>query len=211
MKIAQVNLAVPDDIFAELMAGKLEIAAGVVRDSKGIIRKHLPKVANVAKDSEAVKAVANADALQLVKNLKVVGIVVGAAAAVGGGIAYLMHRAKEKKAEEMEACVSGFQKALQAYLKAAKAGTINAKVVDGLLAALEEVQSSKAGDTVMLSIPAAQLNDLINSIFDYTRRLAEANAVTDLHVKAPKHGSKNNLVNLQNYLEIQRQIIDKAA
>lgn len=212
MKIAQVNLAVPDEIYSDIMKGTLEIAAGVVRDNKGVIRKHLPKVANVAKDNKAVKAVAaNKNAIQIVKNLKVVGIVVGAAAAVGGGVAYMVHRHKEKKAEALEECIANFQNALKAYLKAAKAGAINAKVVDNLLEALEEVRNSKAGDAVMLSIPATQLNQLINSIFDYTRQLAEANAFTDAHVKSPKRGSKNSMVNLQSYLEIQKQIIAKAA
>lgn len=40
MKIAQVSLAVDDDIYEAIMAGTLEIAAGVVRDNKGVIRKH---------------------------------------------------------------------------------------------------------------------------------------------------------------------------
>lgn len=72
MKIAQVSLAVPDEIYTDIMKGTLEIAAGVVRDNKGVIRKHLPKVASVAKDNKALKAVAaNKNAMQIVKNLKV--------------------------------------------------------------------------------------------------------------------------------------------
>ena len=56
MQLAQVTLAVPDDIYEGILAGTLEIAAGVVRDNKGVIRKHLPKVAAQAKDG-AAKAV----------------------------------------------------------------------------------------------------------------------------------------------------------
>lgn len=212
MKIAQVNLAVSDDIYSDIMKGTLEIAAGVVRDNKGVIRKHLPKVANVVKENKAVKAVAaNKNAMQIVKNLKVVGIVIGAVVAVGGGVVYMVHRHKEKKTEALEGYIANFQNALKAYLKAAKAGAINEKVVDNLLEALKELRNSKVGDAVMLSISATQLNELINSIFDYTRQLAEANDFTDVRVKSPKRGSKNSIMNLQNYLEIQRQIIAKAA
>lgn len=89
----------------------------------------------------------------------------------------MVHRHKEKKAEALEECITIFQNALKAYLKATKAGAINKKVVENLLEALEEVRNSKTGDAVMLSIPATQLNELINSIFDYTRQLDDANAL----------------------------------
>ena len=210
MKVAQVSLAVPDDIYVGLMNGTLNIAAGVVRDNNGVIRKHLPKVANVAKENKAIRAAANNGVMQIAKNFKVVAIGVGAAAAIGGGVAYLVHSSKAKKIEQKEESVAKFQKALKAYLKAAKGGNINAKVIDNLLTALQEIENSKAGDAVILSIPASQLNDLINSIFDYTRRLAEANSFSEVPVKAPKRGSKNSIINLQNYLEIQKQIIEAA-
>lgn len=62
----------------------------------------------------------------------------------------------------------------------------------------------------MLLIPISQLNELINSIFDYTKRLAEANAI-DIPVKSPECGSGNSIANLQNYLKVQKQIMEKAA
>lgn len=231
MKIAQVSLAVDDDIYEAIMAGTLEIAAGVVRDNKGVIRKHLPKVAAQAKDgaAKAAKAAKVANAaknnkvvkaapvakgngiVQLVKKNPGVAIAAGAVVAVGGGVAYLAHHVKQKKMTKQEECVADFQKALKAYLKAAKTGKLNEKVVDDLLVALENAQNSKAGDAVMLSIPAKQLNDLISSIFDYTKRLADANAFKDVRIVAPKRGAKNSIANLQSYLEIQKQIIEKAA
>ena len=122
-----------------------------------------------------------------------------------------MHHNKKKKLTKQDECVAAFQKALKAYLKAAKSGKLNEKVVDDLLVALENAQNSKAGDAVMLSIPAKQLNDLISSIFDYTKRLAEANAFKDVRVVEPKRGTKNSIANLQSYLEIQKQIMANAA
>ena len=211
MKIAQVSLAVPDEIYEGILAGTLEIAAGVVRDNKGVIRKHLPKVAVQAKDSAAKAAKNGAGIVQAVKKNPGVAIAAGAVVAVSGGVAYLAHHVKQKKMTKQEECVADFQKALKAYLKAAKTGKLNEKVVDDLLVALENAQNSKAGDAVMLSIPAKQLNDLISSIFDYTKRLAEANAFKDVRVAAPKRGAKNSMANLQNYLEIQKQIMANAA
>jgi len=209
MKLAQVTLAVPDDIYADVMNGTLEIA-GLVKDNNHIIRKHLPRVADVVQNTDVAKKVKKANLLQVVKNNKGVAIGVGIAAAVGTGTLYVIHSIKEKKTERLEKSVVDFQKALKEYLKATKTGKLNAKVVDALLDALAELQKNKAGDSVMLSIPASQLNELINSIFDYTKRFAEANAV-DMQVKSPKLGNKNSIANLQSYLKIQKQIIEKAA
>lgn len=209
MKLAQVTLVVPDDIYADVMKGTLEIA-GLVKDNNHVIRKHLPRVADTVQNSSVVKKVKKANVLQVVKNNKGVAIGIGVVVAVGTGVVYAVHSIKEKKNEKAEESVTSFQRALKEYFKATKKGKLNARVVDALLDALEELEKSKVGDSVMLSIPASQLNELINSIFDYTKRLAEANAI-DMQVKAPKLGDKNSIANLQNYLKIQKQIIEKVA
>lgn len=209
MKLAQVTLAVPDDIYVDVMNGTLEIA-GLVKDNNHIIRKHLPRVADTVQNKDVAKKVKKANLLKVVKNNKGVAIGVGIAAVVGTGAVYVIHSIKEKKTERLEKSVVDFQKALKDYLKATKTGKLNAKVVDALLDVLAELQKNKAGDSVMLSIPASQLNELINSIFDYTKRLAEANAI-DMQVKSPKQGNKNSIANLQSYLKIQKQIMEKAA
>lgn len=207
MKLTQVTLVVPDDMYESLMAGTLEIAAGVVRDNKGVIRKHLPKLAAQAKDS----AVKGEGIIHLAKKTPGVAIAAGAIVAVGGGVAYLAHYVKQKKTSKQEECVTEFQNALKAYLKAAKIGKLNENVVDDLLVSLKNAQNSKVSDAVMVSIPAKQLDDLISSIFDYTQQLAEANAFKNARIYAPKRGTKNTIAKLQSYLEIQKQIMENAA
>lgn len=209
MKLTQVTLAVPDDIYADVMNGTLEIA-GLVKDNNHIIRKHLPRVADKVQKNEVAKKVKKANLLKVVKNNKGVAIGVGIAAAVGTGTLYVIHSIREKKSERLEKSVSDFQKALKDYLKATKNGKLNAKVVDALLDVLTELQKNNGGDCVMLIIPASQLNELINSIFDYTQRLIEANAI-DMQVKSPEYGNGNSIANLQSYLKIQKQIMEKAA
>jgi len=209
MKLAQVTLAVPDDIYADVMNGTLEIA-GLVKDNNHIIRKHLPRVADKVQNNEVAKKVKKANLLKVVKNNKGVAIGVGIAAAVGTGALYVIHSIREKKSERLEKSVADFQKALKDYLKATKNGKLNAKVVDVLLDVLTELQKNNGGDCVMLLIPASQLNELINSIFDYTQRLVEANAI-DMQVKSPEYGNGNSIANLQSYLKIQKQIMEKAA
>jgi len=209
MKLAQVTLAVPDDLYAGIVNGYLELA-GLVKDRNHVIRKHLPRVADIVPKKNAAKKMKSSSAIQVLKNNKGIAIGVGIVVAVGTGVAYAVHSIKEKKAEKVEECVENFQKALKTYLKATKSGKLNGKVVDSLLDALAEVEKSKAGNSVMLSIPSSQLNELINSIFDYTKRLADANEL-NMQIRDPKKGNKNSISNLQSYLEIQKQIIEKVA
>lgn len=209
MKLAQVTLAVPDDIYADVIAGTLEIG-GLVKDNKNIIRKHLQRVANAVPRKNTAQTVKKVNVMQIVKSNKGVAIGIGVAVAVVGGVAYAVHSVKERKAEQVEAYVADFQKSLKLYLKATKNGKINAKVVENLLDVLKEIEKCKVSETVMLVIPASQLNELINSIFDYTKRLAIANT-QEIQVNAPKRGTKNSISNLQSYLEIQKQIICNVA
>ena len=137
-----------------------------------------------------------------------IGVAVVAAAAGAG--AYAFHSIKERKKEAAEERVVGFQKALKEYLKASKKGKLNAKVVDNLLNALEELELKKLGKDIELTIPASQLTALIFSIFTYTQSLAEANSF-DVEISKPKAGTKGNIISLKSYLEIQKQILESAA
>ncbi len=206
MNIVQVSLQVPDDIYADVLKGKLEIS-GLVKDNKNIIRKHLSRAKQRNSKENKVK---KGSIIQVIKDHRGVAVGITIATAIGGCVYYAINSSKEKKAEEIELCVARFQKSLKEYLKAAKKGKLNAKVIDNLIDSLKELETNKIGDTVMLSIPADQLNELISSIFEYTQELAKANSV-DIQVKKPKSGAKNNIVNLQSYLEVQKQIVKGVA
>lgn len=56
MKLAQVTLAIPDDIYADVINGTLEISR-LVKDNNHIIRKHLPRVADVVQNTDVAKKV----------------------------------------------------------------------------------------------------------------------------------------------------------
>ena len=117
MPIVQVPLDVPDDIYAGVISGSLELM-GMVKDRQNKIRKHIPR-ANVSK----VKKVAQtpkAGVLQVVKEHKVVAIGVAVGASVIGAGAYAFHSIKERKKDAAEERVASFQKALKEYLKASK-------------------------------------------------------------------------------------------
>lgn len=207
MPIVQVPLDVPDDIYAGVINGSLELM-GLVKDRQHKVRKHIAR-ANVPKVKKAAQA-PKADVLQVVKEHKVVAIGVAVGAAVIGAGAYAFHSIKERKKNAAEERVASFQKALKEYLKASKKSKLNAKVVDNLLNALEELEKKKLGKDIELTIPASQLTTLIFSIFTYTQSLAEANSF-DVKIAKPKAGTKGNIISLKSYLEIQKQILESAA
>ena len=201
MPIVQVPLDVPDDIYAGVLNGTLELM-GLAKDSHHKVRKHIAR-ANVPKVNKAAQA-------KKVGVLQVMAIGVAVVAAAAGAGAYAFHSIKERKKEAAEERVVGFQKALKEYLKASKKGKLNAKVVDNLLNALEELELKKLGKDIELTIPASQLTALIFSIFTYTQSLAEANSF-DVEISKPKAGTKGNIISLKSYLEIQKQILESAA
>jgi len=65
---------------------------------------------------------------------------------------------------------------------------------------------------INIDFSTEQLNTLINLIFDYTRKLAEANSVELNELEEPVFVSVDNTIsNLHRYLEVQKQIFEKVA
>ena len=207
MPIVQVPLDVPDDIYVGVLNGSLELL-GLVKDSQHKVRKHIPK-AKLPKTDKATK-VKKVGAWQLIKEHKVIAIGVGAAVAVVGVGAYAYNSWKDSKRQADEERIAGFQKALKEYLKASKKGKLNAKVVDNLLNALDDLEKKKLGKDVELTIPASQLTALIYSIFTYTETLAKANDY-EVKIAKPKNGTQGSITSLKSYLEIQKQILENVA
>ena len=205
--LVQVELDVPKEIYKGVCDGTLSLM-GLAKDSKSRVRKHIPK-AKIAKVDEVAKRTTGS-ILQVLKENKVVAISVAVGTAVLGAGVYAIHSIKERKKELAEERIEGFQKALKDYLAASKKGKLNAKVVNKLLAELEELENNRFGKDIELTIPTSQLTALIFSIFSYTQMLANANSY-EVNIDKPKKGTKGNIVSLKSYLEIQKQILEKTA
>ena len=203
MPIVQVPLDIPDYIYKDLRNGSLELL-GLVKDNQNRIRKHIPK-AKLVKSDEIKKV----GFLQVIKQHKVAVVCVAATTAVGAGV-YAYHNWKERKIDVAEEKVSSFRKALKEYLKASKKEKLNTRVVENLLAALDELEKKRWGKDIELTIPASQLNELIFSIFTYTESLAQANSF-EIQIAKPRFGLRGNIESLKSYLEIQKQILESVA
>lgn len=204
MPIVQVPLDIPDDIYKDLLNGSLELL-GLVKDNQNRIRRHIPKAKLVRSDE--IKKIGF---LQVIKQHKVAVVCVVAATTIAGVGVYAYHNWKERKIDVAEEKVSSFRKALKEYLKASKKGKLNTRVVENLLAALNELEKKRWGKDIELTIPASQLNELIFSIFTYTESLALANSF-EIQIAKPRFGLRGNIESLKSYLEIQKQILESAA
>lgn len=104
-----------------------------------------------------------------------------------------------------------FGLALQEYLDAARNGTLNLDILNSLISSIEAIEKNFSKKSINLNISAAQFSDLINCIFDFTKRLAEANNFNTNSINRPKYFKKKTSEDLKYYLNMQKQIFEQAA
>ena len=201
MPVMNVNLVLDDATYAGVKAGIYELGGLVKNADNKRVKKHLPTVVDATKEG-AAKAI---DMIrEHKKGLLVIGgvLIVGGAAA--GAVTYISQKDKIKAKKK-------FGEALEVYLNAAKEGTLTSNLIDDLLASIEIVSKFSKDGAVPINLTSKQLYSLFNSIYDFTKRMADANNVTTKGIKAPSKLSKSKILDLQNYLVMQKQILENAA
>lgn len=201
MPVVPVNLVLDEKTYAGVLSGALELG-GLVKDKElKRVRKHLPTVARETKSGVA-KAVA------VVKDHKgaAIGVGIGAAVLAAGVGAITYFTQKDKRKAEKQ-----FSKSLHIYLQAAQKGEITIEIVESLITDLDAVSEFNENKEIPLKLTTKELTTLFYSIYDFTKRLAEANHISVDELKAPKRFKKNTVIDLQNYLKIQKEILEKAA
>ena len=201
MPVMNVNLVLDDAIYAGVKAGIYELGGLVKNADNKRVKKHLPTVVDATKEG-AAKAI---DMIrEHKKGLLVIGGVLIVGGAVAGTVTYISQKDKIKAKKK-------FGETLEVYLNAAKEGTLTSNLIDDLLASIEIVSKFSKDGAVPINLTSKQLYSLFNSIYDFTKRMADANNVTTKGIKAPSKLSKSKILDLQNYLVMQKQILDNAA
>lgn len=201
MPVMNVNLVLDDATYAGVKAGIYELGGLVKNADNKRLKKHLPTVVDATKEG-AAKAI---DMIrEHKKGLLVIGGVLIVGGAVAGAVTYISQKDKIKAKKK-------FGETLEVYLNAAKEGTLTSNLIDDLLASIEIVSKFSKDGAVPINLTSKQLYSLFNSIYDFTKRMADANNVTTKGIKAPSKLSKSKILDLQNYLVMQKQILDNAA
>jgi len=199
MAVIQVFFDIPADIHAEIVKGTLKVFGGVVRDQKGRIVYHLKNVTKVVGNSPMNKQLAIG-----------VAVTVGALAAYAGYIAMKNH--KNRKA--LPTAIIKFDESFTKYILAAKNGKLeNSMILNldenvGIL--VDELSSTGAELDIQEAINIERLNKLIDSVRKLTQELIERNDIGDHAVERSENPNfENSLMDLKNYLSLQRKVFAK--
>ena len=201
MPVVNVNLLVDEKTYAGVKVGVLELCGMAKNIDDKRVAKHIPAVADAAKEGAA-------KAIDFIRIHKKSAIIVGGVLIIGGAVAgtvgYIATRDKRKREKQ-------FAINLQAYLDAARKGKLTVEILDSLIDSLNALSNDDPTKAINLKISASQFGNLIDSSFDYTIHLAEANNISPTLISKPKILKKKTYSELQYYLNMQKTIFEQVA
>ncbi len=201
MPVVPIYLDIDEKTYAGVKAGIFELYGLAKNVDSKRVAKHIPAVADAAKEGAS-------KAIDFVRSHQKGTIILGGVLIIGGTVAgtigYVTHR-KQRKLDKQ------FGAALEEYLDSARNGSLNVDILNTLICSIEAIEKENPKKSINLNISAAQFGDLINCIFDYTMRLAEANNVSTKSINRPKYFHKKTSDDLKYYLNMQKQIFEQAA
>lgn len=203
MKV-NVSLDLPKSVAKEWVAGKVDISNVVVRSKEtGKIIRYL-KSSTVDKMDGAKNLVSKIGSKNILIGLGITAAVV----TVGGLINLVVNKSSEKECVKVPKCINDFQRKFHKYLKEAQKGNLNIKTIDELLNSLDEIEKLKSKE-VRIDFSAEELKFLLSKIYDFTKNINEEHNGEKMKVKSPTNNSSKNLVYLKDYLECQKQVLEK--
>lgn len=212
MPVVQVTMEISEEAARGIAAGVLKQTGGVIRDNAGHIFEHL-KDAKIVKPQKQVAEVVKPSLLNVLKDNKnlAIGIGVVTVVAIGAASLYVHDKIKKNKQDEIPE-IKSFNDSLIQYIMSAQNKKMSYDDIDSLYNELDKMKSSYDAKTINIDFSIEQLDSLIDIIVDYTKRLVKANQYEAEYpnfdeVKTPE----DKIVYLSNYLKIQKDIFNKTA
>lgn len=111
-------------------------------------------------------------------------------------------KSKQITAPDMSKCVEDYNSSLCAYLEAVRNGKLDIDTITCLMSNLDDIKENYDSGKITIDFSTEQLDTLVNLVFDYTRKLAEANSVEINELKKPVSASADNtIIDLRRYLK----------
>ncbi len=206
MAIVQDAFYIPDDIVTGLLTGRYRRIGSVVRfatgPNKGQIVKHLDSI-DLKGDKQAQGI--SVKVLQFIQQHKkeVCIATIGVAVISVGFWGYNKWKNTEPK------LLAEFRVALKTYIEAIRQGNMDINIIDTLMKALEAIKQHKDYKKINIQLTTEELGVLVEKIYEYTIKLVEENDVK--LSKDTIQTDENPIINLEQYLKIQKKIFEEAA
>jgi hypothetical protein len=210
MAVVQEAFYIPDDITTKILTGEYRRLGGVIRVATG------PNKGNIVKFLDSVE-------VQEVGPIKSLGVRVmqfaetnprlirigGAVVAVGAVGTFIVGPIYRKWKNREPLVMKKFRAAFRTYLDEIRGGEVKLETINEMKAALYDLKHHKRYEKFRIELSAEDLDGIVGLIYDYTIKFAEDNQI-DLSDR-DKITTDNSILNLKNYLNIQKRIIEEAA
>ena len=210
MAIVQDAFFIPDDIATGLATGLYKRIGSVIRHAvgpnKGQIVKHLQPVD--LKAAEQVQGIGTKAIEFVATHKKGVGIAAIGVTIVNAGVwGYKAWKNHEPKA------LTEFRSTLNVYIEGIRTGNMDVEKIDNLMAALEALKRHKNYNKINIQLTAEDFEVLVERIYEYTIKLAKDNCVelSDGELCASGRDGKGAIINLQQYLQVQKRVFETIA
>jgi hypothetical protein len=167
--IAQPTFFIPSEIEAGLLNGDLIRYGGVVRNTAGHIVTHLKEISAPTPNEDAVGATAR----MLKKRVVIAGLATLAVTGTATAVVAIVRTRKRALPE----CVKNYNDSLRAYLEAVRNQSLDAEIIDRLIADLDAVKAYSKNGNITVDFSTEQSETLVQVVVDYTGQLAQANSI----------------------------------
>ncbi len=202
MAVTQVAFEIPAAIQKGIDKGIFFRFGGVIRDQAGHIVTHLKEVELPKPESSSKKM------LEFAKNNKYILIGTAIATAVAATITYVVVKNKKNEEIKVPKCIVDFNEAFMAYIDAIKNKTVSEDKIDAVMSALDEINKNQNEGKLDITFSVENASLLIDMVKSYTVSFAKANSFNLLESDCD---DTNEIISLQRYLNIQKQIFAKCA
>ena len=197
MHVIQPQIIVPDNIYKDFVAGKIDIMGLAKNVDNHQVVKHLKTLNNHLDTLNNNNSKSDTAAIAA----GVVAIVAIATLVTGITIKFV-NKAKQKKVDEFKRCLNN-------YIQAVNEQRLTIETIDELITAIDKLKRS-VRKKIVVEFSTDELSALIECLCNHTKTLAQANNVKiDDNISSDE--TSDVIIRLRDNLVYQKQVFAQAA